>query len=338
MEDANNETNNNNNDNRIEEDNNDSGDDEEEEYKPDYIKLDKDTYERLKKNDSTLTDLEVPFSEFKGGKSFFHSIDWKRDGDCISGNNQLKMLQITFRGACLGRPYDQHYILGEEGNNLPTKQQLQDFFSCIYRNISINHIYIQSIRIDDEFGGALIEGLGGHPGLKRLEIGSQTAQAKLGRVVCTALGKVLKHQHSKLELLDLPWVGLDDYGLGTLCDGLLDGSTLKRLRLYKNIQITSVGWRALSTVLRDTNCKLVELDVHYTDLDDESANVLGGALRESTVKEINLSGQCQSISRTGWHTLLNRLSRTSIRSLDLGNNDIDSSSLCTLADISSLGL
>ena len=340
MEDANRqdyiEMNNNDDTNRIEDENNDSDDDEEEEYKPYYIKLDKDTYERLKKNDPNITDLEVPLSEYNDGKAFFYSIDWKVDGDCISSNNQLKTLRISFRGRCLGRPWGQHYILGEEGDSLPTKHQLQDLFSCIHQNISINYINFQSIQIDDEFGAALIEGLGGHRGLRGLEIGSQTSKAKLGSDVCLALGKVLRHQHSKLKLLDLPWAGLDDYGLGTICDGLLDSSTLKRLRLYKNKQITLVGWRELSTVIRHPNCKLVELDVQYTELDDESASVLGTALCGSTVKELNLSGQRQSISRTRWHTLLNQLSQTSIRSLDLGNNQIDSSSLCTLANISSL--
>ena len=123
---------------------------------------------------------------------YFNSIDWKVDGDCISDNKCLKKLIISFSGRCLGRPSDQHYILGEQGHNLPTRQQLQDFFSCIYQNRSINIISIPSVSIGDEFGGSLIEGLCGHCSLIKLEICGQERLGNIGRGY-SAIGKVLNH-------------------------------------------------------------------------------------------------------------------------------------------------
>ena len=159
--------------------------------------------------------------------------DWKEDGYCISNNTHLKRLRIHYH--CANFP-KQRYILGEQGSTLPTRQQLQDFFSCIYQNSSIIELKIHRIDVSDEFGCSLIEGLQGHPSLTKLEIIK-------GRTVFEALGKVLNHEKSILKDLCLP--GCDDEGLGALCDVLLGNSTLEKLCLKDNDTITSVGWQAL---------------------------------------------------------------------------------------------
>jgi len=245
------------------------------------------------------------------------------------------------------RPYGKNYILGEQGQNLPKRQQLQDFFSCIYRNSSITSISFYSINISDKFGGGLIEGLQGHPSLERLEfsheggpVASKVKQVKLGTIVCRAVGKVLNHPESKLVNLRLPVCHLGDDRLGILCDGFVGNSILKKLCLRGNDKITSVGWGALSTVIRHPNCKLVDIDLSNTGITDEGSNILGSALSGlSSLKVLDL-GWRQLISSTlnyrAWKTLFNQLSQASIENLNLESNQIHDSSLPSLANIGTL--
>jgi len=179
-----------------------------------YTMLDKDTFHRLKQNDTSIIDIEVAL-HFIYGSFFFNSVDWKEDGDYIASNAHLKSLRITHHD---GRPNG----LGMQGRNLTFRQQLQEFFSCIYRNNSIKHISFNSIYIDiNDFWGVLIEGLSGHPSLDSLDI----SHGKLGSKGCEALGKVLEHTRCKLKDLRLSYCQLDDEGLGLLCDGLVGNST-----------------------------------------------------------------------------------------------------------------
>jgi len=286
--------------------------------------LDKDIFERLKKNDPAVAILSIDLN-CNNDKSFFNSIDWKVDGDCIASNTHVKRLNIHIVASS-----GENYILGGQGNELPTRQQLQDFFSCIYRNQSIETVLFSSIQIH-EFGAALIEGLQGHPSLTGLEI----EFGRLGSAGCTAIGKVLKHPQCKLRDLQLPYCNIDDSGLGALCDGLLVNNTLRSISLYGNRDITSVGWIALSNVIRDSNCKLVNLDLSSGGLNDDSANILGTSLRESSVKDLNLSMN-HSITNSGWQTLSNHLSQTSTKSLDISSNNMDDDGVAELASIDTL--
>ena len=239
----------------------------------------------------------------------------------------MKRLRIYHNATSVFSP---KYILGDEGHNLPKRQQLQEFFSCIYRNSSIHQIEIIAIDISDEFGGSLIEGLQGHPSLKRLEI----EFGRLGSIGCTAVGKVLAHTNSNLEDIRLSNCYLDDEGLAIVCDALLGNTKMKSLCLKGNTQITSSGWRALSTVLQHPDCKLTNLDLGWTDIDDEGSNILGSALSVSSMKALDLSNA--KISSLGWRTLLNELSQTSIEKLHLFHNCVSDASLASLANISTL--
>ena len=127
-----------------------------------YNEFDESAFQRLKHNDPTATYLQVLLNCNGSGECFFNSVDWKNDGNCIVNNKYLKRIEICYPRRCLGRPSNQPYVLGEQGQNLPTRQQLQDFFSCVHRNRSINYICIDTISIEDDFGASLIEGLGCH--------------------------------------------------------------------------------------------------------------------------------------------------------------------------------
>lgn len=293
-----------------------------------------DVFQRLKLNDPSVTHLRILLNcddDDGDGRyqCYFNSIDWTC---CISDNTQLKSLRIHYISNHQHYKETGHndYTLGEEGNYSPPRQQLQDFFSCIYQNRSINTLVFDSIRIVDEFGGDLIEGLCGHSSLVRLEIG----YGKLGSVGCSALAKVLKHPKSKLKSLRLPHCELNDEEISIVYGALLGNSTIRTLYLG-NRDISSIGRRALLPVLQHPNCKLVELDLHETGINDEMANLLGTALRGSSLKNLNLSSN-KSISSAGWHMLCNYLTQSSIVRLGLGSNKIDDSGLAVLAGINTL--
>ena len=265
-------------------------------------------FERLKKHDPTITNLIITLNCYDDWG--FNKIDWKKDGNCISDNIHLKKLTIFYL-----RDKSQ-YILGQEGHNLPTRQQLQDFFSCIHRNRSIKEICINQIRINDQFSWDLIDGLHyGHPSIRRLQINHVDSRD----IGLEQLRKALSHPQSKLTGLRLSSNGLEDGGLGVVCDALL-GSTLKSLCLNGNYKITLSGWRALSTIIKHPNCKLVKLDLGCTSIDDDGVNLLGSALRGSSLKVLDLEYH-RSISSAGWQTLLNQLSQTSIVELNLSQED-----------------
>jgi len=276
-----------------------------------------DIFQRLKQNDPSITNMNMTLNYDRHGKSHFSSIDWKEDGDCISSNTQLKEIFMCYS--------DSHY--GEKISKLPSRQQIQDVFSCMYRNRSINNFGTHTI-IDEEFSGSLIEGLCGHPSIEILVIG----HSKIGGIVFSALGKVLKHPGSKVKVLRLPYCQLDDEGLDIMCDALVGNSTLKRLSLSNNKHFTPLGWKTLSNVIRHSKSKLVQLDLFSTLINEDAANLLGSALRVSSIKALNL-GHNKSMSKEGCQTLLNYLSQTSVEHLDLFYNNIDDAGLAVLVNI-----
>ena len=310
--------------------NEDNSDSEEDSVDEEMLQfLDESTFQRLKQHDPAITNVCILLNCDVSGKCYFNSIDWEENGYVISDNIHLKRLSIEYKGVPFQRTYDQKYILGEEGHNLPTRQQLQAFFKCINRNSSIKELLINYMEID-EFGIGLIEGLVGHRSLTKLEM----SNGALGSKGCTEIGKVLKHPTSKLKDLRLKYNKLDDDRLGIICNALLGNSTIKRFCLNGNLKIaiTSSGWRQLSTVLQHPNCKLIDLDLRNAEIDIEGANVLGDALSGSSVKALDLSFN-RNISTTAWRTLLSQLAHTSIEKLNLSSNSIDDDGLAALANI-----
>jgi len=302
----------------------------EEELEFEYEEVD-DVFKCIKENNPTETGLRY---DFKFGERLTDSTNWKEDGDSIAGSLYLKMLQLDV----LPTSYSIEYSLGEQGDGLPTRDQLQDFFSGIYRNVSIEKLDICTFtrglfRINDQFGGGLIEGLGGHHSINELRFWN----ARLGSIGYSSLGVVLNHPKSNLKELHLQDSLFDDCELGVLCDALMSNSHLKRLvlegRYNKKTKITSVGWRALSTVLQQPNCKLVSLSLKYF-IDDTGADIIGPALLKSSLKGLNLQISDISISSTG--TLLNHISQTLVESLNLSHNMINDVGLATLTNISTL--
>jgi hypothetical protein len=145
-------------------------------------------------------------------------------------------------------------------------------------------------------------------------------------------GNIAKHPRCKLIDFRLPVAHLGDEGISILCYSLFGNSTIKKLSFVGNADITPVGLWALSNIIRHPNCKLVELGLYDTGINDESASVLGSALSGFSLKVLDLASN-KSINRTGWQMLFNQLSQSSIVSLDLNCNCIEDSNLIELANL-----
>jgi len=289
-------------------------------------KLDNETLQRLKEHDPRVTHLSISLDVDRDSNAcFFNSIDWEMDGDCIANNKHLYSIRMSQSGT-VGS-----YILGDEGQNLPTKKQLQAFFYCIHKNKTITCFELSVLGINDEFGWGLIERLSGHHSLKRLEVSHAGVQG------INALWKVVKDPKSMLEELLLPQNELGDDEMRLLCDALSVNNSMKTLSLkkYSHRNITSVGWNELSKLLRDPNCKLINLDLFGAGISDDAAKTLGSALNGSPVKTIDLSNN-KFISSAGWKVLFNQLTQSSIESLDLKQTGISDSGLAALAGIGTL--
>ena len=274
-----------------------------------------DIFQRLKQNDPSVTNVYIPLNYCFYNKYPFINIDWKEDGDCISNNTQLKEIFMCYSESKMRRL------------KLPSRQQIQDLFSCVYRSRSINIFGTQTI-INEEFSASLIEGLQGHPSIEIIVL----EHSEYGGIVFSALGKVLKHPRSNVKDLRLSNCELDDNNLKMLCNALLGSSTLKKLSLYGKTNITHIGWKALSTVLHHPNCKLVQLDLRSTLINDDVAIAIGGS---SSLKALGLTFN-RKISSDGWQTLFKQLSQTTIEHLDLRNNSIEIGVLSLLGSIKSL--
>lgn len=295
------------------------------------------TLQKLKQNDPSVTQLEINLNLPDDDETqFFDSIDWEEDGHCISDNEHLKKVNISF---------PQRYHSGEH------KEQLQDFFSCIYQNNSINHIILFSNSILHEFGGSLIEGFCGHSSLTVLDVSGHARDGDVG-IGCIAIKKVLNHPESKVKDLRLSCLKFDDDSrIDILFDSLVGNSKLERLSLNSYIGQTYTDdtgfqdvdpgcWlRALSNlsnVIRDPRCKLSKLSLNSIRLNDEVSDILGNALCGSSVKDLDLS-ENREITSAGWQRLLNKLSQVALVSLDLSGNDIDDNSgISALANIGTL--
>jgi hypothetical protein len=112
----------------------------------------------------------------------------------------------------------------------------------------------------------LIEALTGHVGLKCLSIGN----VPIGRDACTALADLLRNPRVILESLYLFRTEIDDEGADILSSGLIGNQSLSNLIIGRDA-ITGIGWVAIFAMLKNPHCRLMSLDLGYTDINDSVA-------------------------------------------------------------------
>jgi len=145
----------------------------------------------------------------------------------------------------------------------------------------------------------------------------------IGRSGCVALGNLIENPTSRLEDLRIDGNGIDDGCVDILTNALSRDNKLKKLALSQNEDITDVGWRSLSAVLRPPGCMaLVEIDLSESGLDDEGAEAIANALAiNKTLKILHLCYN-EGIGPDGWLAFFDMMqnSESALEEINLSEN------------------
>jgi hypothetical protein len=125
---------------------------------------------------------------------------------------------------------------------------------------------------------------------------------------------------------------LDDDAVMKIAESLAVNSSLKKLDMSYNFQITSEGWGAFFTVLLYSECSLEELDLSHNHIDDEGGTLLVDLL-VSMSNFHTLYLRRSALSANGLRLFTRLLEPNSkMKKLDLGGNDFDDEVVIDFAD------
>ncbi|KAK1734347.1 leucine-rich repeat protein, partial [Skeletonema marinoi] len=113
----------------------------------------------------------------------------------------------------------------------------------------------------------------------------------IGRNGCVALGNALEGTgNPNLATLYFGYNDIDDEGIHALVAGLINCDKLTSLNLNGNALITGAGLRSLSTLFQSEHCRLEQLNLDQTSIDNDGAAVLtAGLARLPSLKKLHLS-------------------------------------------------
>jgi hypothetical protein len=160
----------------------------------------------------------------------------------------------------------------------------------------------------------LAEALKGFCALRSLDLSRQSFQPGALKTML----RVLLRPESKLEELDLNYcTGFDEVSLRVLGDRLFlaQNSTLKSLGLRSSESITSCAWKVFFSKLKDNDCQLERIFLRDNlSINDGVVPELLRLLTNGTkIKSFDLC-DC-GVSRRGWNSLANAVSRTKVEKL-----------------------
>ena len=114
--------------------------------------------------------------------------------------------------------------------------------------------------------------------------------------------------------LQLVLCSLNDEGADLFAPHLANNSSLRKLNLSNNWNITTAGWRAIFTHLQSPQSLLEELLLWGNLIDDDNANLLAASLANNThLRVLNLTDgiECSRITNEGLVSFANSLMHNS---------------------------
>ena len=167
----------------------------------------------------------------------------------------------------------------------------------------------------------IIQALEGHSRLAKIDLSGNRVE---GRALAALVG-LMNNPNSSLADLDLWDCSIDDEGARMLAAALGRNSTLRKLNLGHNKNITITGWRAIFTQLQSPQSSLDGLDLWKNYIDIAVANLLANALANGTSLKALCLGTSYEITTEGWRAVFAALSspRCVIKELDLNSNEFN---------------
>ena len=190
-----------------------------------------------------------------------------RDVD-LSGSSIFNTLSTFFKNNNNLIRIDIHHCnIGVEGS----RALALAIGSC--KNGSLKKVSLRWSRVEEGLAD-IITALSMHPNLETLSLDGNCLRANS----CTALSTLLQHSCTKLNLLSLENLQLDDEGIKTLIPALKNCNQLKTLWMAGNDEATARGWQRLAAILEVPNSKLESLDMTGNNIDDQTGAAFARAL------------------------------------------------------------
>eukprot|EP00299_Pterocystis_sp_00344_P005978 c17732_g1_i1.p1 GENE.c17732_g1_i1~~c17732_g1_i1.p1 ORF type:complete len:275 (+),score=48.24 c17732_g1_i1:23-847(+) len=145
----------------------------------------------------------------------------------------------------------------------------------------------------------------------------------IGPIGISRIGEAVSTGRCSLRILELCGNSLCDEDMRSVCDFLLNRTSLERLWLTEN-SIGDIGAQYIATALANGLCRLKELNLYDNRIGDQGAECLARSLRERTCQIEQLVLQKNSITTSGAQHLLNSYFslETSLTKLSLKENPL----------------
>jgi Ran GTPase-activating protein (RanGAP) involved in mRNA processing and transport len=213
-------------------------------------------------------------------------------------------------------------------------------FSSVLRDKTcrLEEILIVATNIDDEGAISLGDALAKHDTVKSVSLRCCVLITSAG---WRGFAKCLRDNSALEEIVisschnrdDEENDGLDREGVIAIGESLAMNTTLKKLVMSHNTEITSDGWTQLFYMLLHSKCSLEELDVSRNSIDDEGAAALVDVL--VTMRDFHtLHLRDSNFTAIGLHAFTQLLQPSSkVTTLDLGKNDFSDEVINDFADM-----
>lgn len=225
--------------------------------------------------------------------------------------------------------------MGKQGFLTPKGWQcLSTFVSN--RKCSLETIMLAANNMTDECFVALGCALIKNKTLKRFHLDEDSGIIPTGWQGCSFLtpngwegfSSCLPHPGCALEELILIYSSMNDSSATVLFQALANNTSLKKLTLSILVDelITTDGWVTCFELLKDSKCKLEELDFSQTNIDERGVITLTDLLSNHlhTVRSLNCSEIDEFVSENGWMSFVRLLlpdSPLKLEKLIIGNED-----------------